>query len=170
MRASQTQSLCSEFRAEGENHADSPGTCFQLKIQTEAKQNECHRKESAATHSWPKGHFATALAIICSCKGQGGCLCCWGVCRFSQGLRMTVALTPKLVMSSQQKTIIEKWSDCNLFRHLSCRFHEAESQGIKREVSTFYKRLQDCWLNWVRNKWLYHCQQEDIKEEGENSD
>lgn len=57
---------------------------------------------------------------------------------------MTLALTPKLVISSQEKTVLEKWSDCNLFRHLSCRLHGAESQGIKREVSTFYKRLQDC--------------------------
>lgn len=66
---------------------------------------------------------------------------------------MTLALTPKLVISSQKKTVLEKWSDCNLFRHLSYRLHEAESQGIKREVSTFYKRLQDCWLNLGSNKW-----------------
>lgn len=57
---------------------------------------------------------------------------------------MTIALTPELVISSQQKVVIEKWSDSNLLRHLSCRLHETESQGIKREVSTFDKRLQDC--------------------------
>lgn len=57
---------------------------------------------------------------------------------------MTIALTPELVISSQQKMVIEKWSDSNLLRHLSCRLHETESQGIKREVSTFDKRLQDC--------------------------
>lgn len=28
---------------------------------------------------------------------------------------MTTALTPKLVISSEEKTILEKWSDCNLF-------------------------------------------------------
>lgn len=109
-----------------ENQADSRRTCFQLKIQSEAKQNACHRKESAATYSWPKGHRATALAIISGCKGQGCCLHGWGLCRFSEGLKMTVALTPILVINSQQRMIIEKWSDCNLFRHLSCRLHEAE--------------------------------------------
>ena len=62
---------------------------------------------------------------------------------------MTTALTPKLVISSEEKTIIGKWSDCNLFHHLSCRLHEAASQGIKREASTFYKRLQGCRLKRV---------------------
>lgn len=66
---------------------------------------------------------------------------------------MTLALTPKLVISPQERTVLEKWSDCNLFHHLSCRLHEVASQGIKREVSTFYKRLQDCWLHWGSNKW-----------------
>lgn len=170
-RASQTQSFYSEFRVYiwGE-----PGrfTLYMLPIKNTdtEKRNECHRKESAATHSWPKGHCASALAIISSRKGQGGCLHFWGVCRLSWSLKMTIALTPELVISSQEKMIIEKWSDCNLFYHLSCRLREAESQDIKREVSTFYKRLQDCWLNWVRNKWLYHCQQEDIKEEEASSD
>lgn len=127
-------------------------TLYMLPIKTNTKrkkQHECHRKESAATHSWPKGHCASALAIISSHKGQGVCLHFWAVCWLSWALKMTTALTPKLVINSEEKTIIEKWSDCNLFHHLSSQFHEAESQGIKREVSTFYKRLQDCRLNWV---------------------
>lgn len=70
-RASQTQSSYSEFSVEGE-----PGqfTLYMLPIKNtdREKQNECHRKESAATHSWPKGRCASALAIISSRKGQGG--------------------------------------------------------------------------------------------------
>lgn len=111
---------------------------------TDREKQNVTEKKSAATHSWPKGHCASALAIISSRKGQGGCLHFWGVCRLSRSLKMTIALTPKLVISSQEKMLIEKWSDCNLFHHISWRLHEAESQDIKREVSTFYKRLQDC--------------------------
>lgn len=43
-----------------------------IKHRQREKQNECHRKESAATHLGPKGHCASALAIISSRKGQGG--------------------------------------------------------------------------------------------------
>lgn len=91
-RASQTQSFFSEFRVYvwGE-----PGrfTRYMLPIKNtdREKQNECHRKESAATHSWPKGHCASALAIISSLKGQGGRLHFWGVCRLSRSLKMTIA-------------------------------------------------------------------------------
>lgn len=55
----------------GGNQADSHCTRFQLKYRQRKKQNECHRKESAATHSWPKGHRASASAIISRRKGQG---------------------------------------------------------------------------------------------------
>lgn len=70
-RASHTQPFYSGVLGGGEPGRPTPHTRFQLKIQTEAKLNDSHRKESAATHSWPKGHHATALVIIPSCKGQG---------------------------------------------------------------------------------------------------
>lgn len=70
-KASHPQPFNSGVLGGGEPGRLTPHTCFQLKIQREAKLNDCHRKESAATHSWPKGHRATALVIIPSCKGQG---------------------------------------------------------------------------------------------------